>query len=250
LEGKIFTADLDQDGQQDVVLAVPTGGNGMAPSWILTVVRMDADGRPIPWSINGYFEVAQEGIAELVDLDGDGRAELLHMGYDDGYWYTSLYQAAPRWWSRSSGKVGRFQFPMWTRFTDKPNRKAGPVDKTHRPGEVDFSTRLSTTGNGLHGMRVAKLEIGDLKLSTDPQLTFEDKATCRFSAWNMTAFVVVDWPTGREAVSLSASEEFVKVLREAKARQWEGEYAGQRVRAACTPELLWFKAPERRPVEK
>ena len=57
-------------------------------------------GRPVPFEADGYFQEDGRGIYDLVDLDGDRRAELVYMNFDDGYWVTNLYEAEAGRWRR------------------------------------------------------------------------------------------------------------------------------------------------------
>ena len=59
----------------------------------------------------------------MADLDGDGRAELLYMNYDDGYWITNLYRLRESRWSRVEGRFAGLGFPLYTRFTIRPNHR-------------------------------------------------------------------------------------------------------------------------------
>ncbi len=72
------TRATDRNGITDLVLVFPTGGNGWAPQNHLVTVTFESSGRPISWEADGYFEETNTGIADLVDLNRDGRADLVY----------------------------------------------------------------------------------------------------------------------------------------------------------------------------
>ncbi|HKC85713.1 MAG TPA: hypothetical protein VKG02_07060, partial [Blastocatellia bacterium] len=79
---------MDSNGIRDLVVIYPTGGNGLAPTSHFFSLTFDELGRPVPFKADGYFQESNKGITDLVDLDRDGRAELIYMNFDDGYWIT------------------------------------------------------------------------------------------------------------------------------------------------------------------
>lgn len=121
-EPSIYSADLDRNGQRDILLAKHTGGNGLAPTMHLLVLLFDDVGRPFPLELDGYLEIDERGIADVVDLNLDGRAEIVRQSYDDGYWITSLYEARGGFWHRVKGPHANRQYPLYTRFTHRANR--------------------------------------------------------------------------------------------------------------------------------
>jgi hypothetical protein len=73
---KVWTADLDKNGKQDLVIANLDAVNGPGVQVILVLV--DGQDRPVPWrSLDAYFDFEDHGLENLVDLDSDGHAELL-----------------------------------------------------------------------------------------------------------------------------------------------------------------------------
>ena len=119
-----FTADLDQNGQKDLILLTKTRGNGLAPQSEILTVLFDAKGHPVFTAQAGYFEMTTNNqIEDFLDLNHDGRAELAVMHFGDGYWTTDLYEARQASWQKVEGRFGQFTFPMLTRFTSRPNHK-------------------------------------------------------------------------------------------------------------------------------
>ncbi len=119
----VYEGDLDRNGQADLVVSIGTGGNGLAPPTRLVFLTRDRAGRPKLFEATGYFEARAADIFDVADLDGDGRAELLYMNFDDGYWITNLYRVRESQWSRVEGRFAGLSFPLFTRFTRRPNHR-------------------------------------------------------------------------------------------------------------------------------
>lgn len=117
----VYQGDLDHNGVRDLILASGTGGNGLAPPTYLIFLTFDRQGAPSLFRTAGFYELRESGIFEVADLDGDGRAELVYMAFDDGYWITNIYQMRDGRWRRAAGRVAGLRFPLYTRFTKLPN---------------------------------------------------------------------------------------------------------------------------------
>jgi hypothetical protein len=142
----LWIADLDLNGAEDIILSYPTTGNGLAPPTGLTMLMFDAEGRPVPWDVVGYFDEDSTGIRDFLDINQDGHAELIQMRYDDGYWITSAYEAADAFWHRVDAKIGSTELPIYTRFTYRPNHQPTTPAKGRSPFNPDFS---NAPGNAL-----------------------------------------------------------------------------------------------------
>lgn len=117
----LYQGDLDRNGQRDLILAINTGGNGLAPSTRLIFVTFDRQGDPTLLEATGYYQTEPNGIPDLADLDGDRRAELVHMVFSEGYWITNVYRLRESRWSLVRGRFAGLNFPLYTRFTNRPN---------------------------------------------------------------------------------------------------------------------------------
>lgn len=236
---RFYSADLDRDGTRDLILVFPTGGVGLAPTSHLLAVTFDDRGRPVPFEADGYFDEDGRGPSDLVDLDGDGRAELVYMNFDGGYWITNLYEAEGGRWRRIEGRHGARAYPLYTRFTRRPNRR--PVNP--RPGRRPFAPDLSTRSPVLSGALVS-YEWADVGQSEDVRLTVAAGGALRVCSpvsWHASFGVVDDTPRGREVVTAHGNEERVKELL---TRAAEGGAAvslyGRRRAEACSPEWVWL----------
>lgn len=137
----LYEGDLDRNGARDLVLAVATGGNGLAPPTHLVFLTFDREGRPTLFEATGYFDAREGDIYDLTDLDRDGRAELLYMVYDDGYWITNLYRLREGGWGRVEGRFAGLSFPAYTRFTQRPNHRPVRPAAGRRPQAPDLLAR-------------------------------------------------------------------------------------------------------------
>jgi hypothetical protein len=117
--GALYSADLDKNGTIDLIYAAHTGGNGLAPPMHVLSLMFDETGRPVPSEMDGYFEIDGRGVLDMIDLDGDERAEFIRQSYDDGYWITSAYEARDAHWRLISGEHASRTFPIYTRFTNR-----------------------------------------------------------------------------------------------------------------------------------
>jgi len=135
---EVWRADLDDNGTQDLVLfAAGPNFNGRAvPLFSLSVLLMDREGMPVPFSTDVYKGENGDGIKHLVDLSHDGHAELLISDYDElpsdplvgpfcsGHWVSQLYRFRNLGAEEIRGTVGGIHFPFihnWTyRGTECP----------------------------------------------------------------------------------------------------------------------------------
>jgi hypothetical protein len=238
---RIYTADLDGDKVQDLVIVSPTGGNGLAPSNHLFALTFDERGRPVPFEADGYFEEDARGIFDLLDTDRDGRAELLYMNFDAGYWVTTLYEARGGRWRRVEGAHGRRTYPLYTRFTNRPNRRP----TAPRTGRNPFTPDLSTTAPVARGT-LDSYEWADVSRSEDIKLFVSNpdggRVACSPVAWYGSFGVVSDSAEGREVVTVYGNEEAAKALLEAAVKaKAEAALYGRRSAEGCSPEWLWLR---------
>jgi hypothetical protein len=238
---KVYTADLDKNGYSDGVLVTPTGGNGLAPITHIITLMFDSSGRPITFEAEGYFEDDQKSLDDLVDMDGDGRAELIFMNFDGGYWITNIYQAQQARWSPVKGRYGKRIYPLYTRFTHRPNRK--PV--TPRPGRHPVAPDLSDNQPRLRG-RLLSYQWKDASQSED--LVFKLKTrqdaeiSCQPDSWFGSFAVLIDDNKGRRIASIAANEQaFKNLLDEIIKHGYAVDLYGQRGAGQCSPELMWAR---------
>lgn len=239
-----YVADLDGNGRQDLVLLAPTFGNGLAPTSLLTVLLFDREGRPLPWTVEGYFHADQQGVADLLDLNQDGRAELLYMSYGNGFWATQLYSAQETHWLEVVGPFLKRKYPLYTRFTYRPQHQAlakppvlGPVLSRLDNHHLQFSGTLTD------------FKWADVSVSENIQLSLMSEkgqiSSCEPSAWHSTFSVVLDGSQGRQMANLSQPEAVKHLLQQIQRQALPIQLFGQRGNEGCRPELLWASEPRK-----
>jgi hypothetical protein len=128
---EVWRADLDGNGTQDYVFFAggPNFNGRVTPLFSLSILLMDREGLPVPFFTVVYHGENGEGIKHLVDLNHDGRAELLISIYDEaqsdaqvgplcsGHWTTQLYRFKDLGVHEIRGAMGNMSFPLvhdWT----------------------------------------------------------------------------------------------------------------------------------------
>jgi hypothetical protein len=240
-----YETDLDKDGIVDAVLLMPTCGNGLAPRVHMIAVTFDSQGRPIPFESEGYFEQKPGGIDSLVDLNHDGKADLIFMNFNDGYWITNVYTVNDGRWNRIQGRFATRSFPLYTRFTSQPNNKAVTPAAGRKPLAPDLST--------LNPVVIGKLvewewtpaagALGSKYL--DLQLTVSDnvgkRTVCTTKYWYDTARLVFDNSEGRQVIHIAHDEpnRVDALLAEGVSKKLKMRLYGSRDWDRCSPEFIW-----------
>ena len=130
---EVWRADLDGNGTQDYVfVSVGPYVNGRTtPTFSLSILLMDPDGLPVPFFTVLYHGENGDGIRHLVDLDHDGRAELVVATYDEitsdpnvgpfcsGHWTSQLYRFRDFGAEEIRGARGGINFPLIHDWTDR-----------------------------------------------------------------------------------------------------------------------------------
>ncbi|WP_020395480.1 hypothetical protein [Thiolinea disciformis] len=237
-----YRADLDRNWVADGLLVYETMGNGLAPSSHLITLLFDKAGRPTLVEFEGYFDFDKKHIKDLLDLNGDKKAELVFMSFGSGYWRTDIYQAKDSQWQKLNGQLGKTSFPLFTRFTSKPNKKAVKLPANKQSFSPDLSN-VTPVATG----KLSAYQWADINQSEDPILKIKTQTktlVCKPSAWNSSFSILIDTPKGRRIVSLTASATTVKkALDEIIKQGYTVRLFGKRDEKACTPELLWASPP-------
>jgi hypothetical protein len=81
----VWRADLDGNGIQDYFFfgGGPLFNGRMTPLYSMTIVLMDSQGLPVPFFTVMYHGENGEAIKHLLDLNHDGRPELIISNYDE-----------------------------------------------------------------------------------------------------------------------------------------------------------------------
>jgi hypothetical protein len=243
--GKLFTADLDKNGFRDLLMIFPTAGNGLAPSSHVLTLLFDSEGRPIPFEAEGYYDTEMQSLPELVDMNRNGRAELVFMNYDDGYWITNLYEASNGRWQRLRGLVGKRSFPLYTRFTHRPNHKAVPPAKGRKPFAPDLSNRKPVANGRIVAFKWVKDGNETAQASTDGMFfVLIDSQGGQFpwvtDDWHGSSTLVIDTNEGRKVYSLGVTPDIMKkIIEDIINRKFSVTLFGRRFADKLSPELIW-----------
>ncbi|MBI1357800.1 MAG: hypothetical protein GC160_25980 [Acidobacteria bacterium] len=102
---RVYRADFDANGQDDLLFAMAWAGNGRCvEGGVMTALLFEGDGRPIPWTIETQGVFADPA-SLLRDSNGDGRAELVtsDCAYADEMrerrWLSGIYEAQGARWT-------------------------------------------------------------------------------------------------------------------------------------------------------
>ena len=128
---EVWRADLDGNGTPDYIFFSngPYFNGRTTPLFSMSILLMDSQGLPVPFFTVVYQGENGGGTNGLVDLDHDGRAELLISTYDEavsdphagvfssGHWVTQLYRFRNLRVEEFRGTMGGLTFPFvhaWT----------------------------------------------------------------------------------------------------------------------------------------
>jgi hypothetical protein len=236
----LYRADVDKDGTQDLLVLSSRGSGAKGPRAWLTVVLFDAAGRPVPWAAEGPFVGDEHGVEDVLDLDGDGQAEVVRQEAGERYWLASLYEARGARMQRVQGAHGERSWPLATRKV-APGRKPDPRVVTPPKGQQPFEADLGQgEAWGEARTRLTGLEFSSVKAKGvgAPRMTLADGRTCEPLAGAGTFTVVLDAPEGREVAQFSDPEAVKKLLEAVREKGLAVTLGGQRTRGKCSPEWV------------
>jgi len=233
-----YVGDLDGNGISDMVLPVPTCGNGLAPTVHLFTLLFDENGMPVPFEAEGYFEPLPNGIDALVDMDNDGRAELIYMNFNAGYWITNIYKCNKARWSRINGQFAKKKYPLFTRFTHKPNHKAVVPKADRHP----FAPDLSNDNYVSEGKLISFIEEKWIGIELNIIDSKGSNIKCTPAYWFGSARIIFDKHNGRQISYLSHDNVNISlILNEIITKKLKVSLYGNRYSDQCSPEILWVK---------
>jgi hypothetical protein len=224
----VWTADLDKNGSEDLIIFMRTGQVLPAPASELLVLLFEKSGRPVPFAVDGYFEVDSRGIKDFVNLENDRHCQLIRQSLDNGYWITSLYEAGASSFRRLP-KIGSMKLPLYTRFSWHENHQCSIPPVGRQPFESDLSN--DRTDTSMHEKFLEALYWPEREKSGTPYLLLADGQRLRPAAGCRTMTVVLDEPGGRRMASLSAPEAVRKLLDEICYRRLPLTVCGNRQKA-------------------
>jgi hypothetical protein len=137
----LSVADLDENGQQDVIMTFRLATTGRESVFEHLMLLFDANGLPTPFSTVGCCLDESALFLDFVDLDGDGRAEVFDQHQENGVWGFDIYSARNSRWQRVSRWPALDSVPMALR-----NRPCGTM-----PARRSLDTARFIDGGNLHG---------------------------------------------------------------------------------------------------
>lgn len=236
---RFYEADLDRNGIHDAVLIFPTGGNGLAPTNHILTITFDEQGRPVTFEADGYFQESDGKIFDLVDLDRNGRADLIYMNFSDGYWITNIYEIRNARWRRISGRHGNRSYPLYTRFTIRENHKLTVPKRGRHPVAADFSNASPRLTGTLVSYQWDKVNSWN-----ELSLRVKDKQgnimISKPETWRASFVVVLDSAEGRKILFFQTEDQSMKpVLDQIIAKRCEVALFGQSSAGELSPEIVW-----------
>jgi hypothetical protein len=235
----MYIADLDGNGIKDLVLLVRTGSSGVAESFYFISILFDEKGRPVPSEIRGYIDPLPEGIDALVDMDQDGKSELVYMNFCDGYWITQIYRAENARWHRIQGQYKNHTFPLYTRFTERENRKAVKPKSGRHPISPDISDDTPL----LKGRLKSYAFPDDGRMDIKQIIINRNGSEIKFAAskWHNTPKLVLDRHDGRVIYYLGIWNKKVvsPLLDEIISKQMPITLYGKSNQKECGFKIIW-----------
>lgn len=246
-----WKADLDHNGRTDLIVATFDPNSG-GKDVTLTILMIDDQGRPVPWQSRGYFDVDNKGVRELLDLNGDGSAELLVLQIEGDKFngtrsLISLYKAKNAYWMRSAGVYGGVAFPLKKpsngRFREEEDLSTEPVqsgpifrvESLIRGSQDDCGVQLpvNRTVNGSAVVDSAK--VGELEAKCFDRMVLSNGYTSR-----LPKIVVIELRETRRA-AIGSVEQLAAEVRDSRLSV---RLSGISCDTGCRPFMLWaFKAP-------
>ncbi len=207
----IWQADLDKNSIDDLIVLTRTHTEIWLPGSSLTFLMFEQNGRPFPWSIDGYFEADSRGIKDLLLADRNRRACLISQSFDDGYWMTSIYTCKESRWQKLE-RLENMPLPLYTRFTLKPNQSIEKPSAICHPHEADFSNNNIKTPES-SGVFIESVELPPQENPESISLKFSDGKRLKKKSGTKIA-IVLDEKSMRKCAVLSTVAPAQKLLNE------------------------------------
>jgi hypothetical protein len=234
---KIWTADLDKNGKPDLIIATWEAANG--PATEVTLVLSDSGNRPVVWhSRVADYDFEAYGLENLVDLDGNGQAELLVPEID------GLDRVHARRGDRSIEAIIRYAISTnGLKRIDGPFAGwAFPILRPRSAKDVmveDWSTYVDP---GPSGLTIKSI----LPRCPKPMIRLDapQDYECRITVSDGTVLLgrpdimVIDGPDGR-GIEFSSVEKIDQMVEEARVGGYEIRFTCKSRVTFCQPFLLW-----------
>lgn len=242
---EVWRADLDGNGTLDYVFTFDRYPDGrIAPQFSLSVLLMDSDGMPVPFFTRGHQAEDGDAIKHLLDLNQEGKAELLISDFDDdpsdafvgyycsGHWINQLYGFNNLGAQEIRGAEGGIRFPLIQNWTYR-GTKCAPFLKPF------FTIRSPKPLNHETGGKVLVATIRDAQVGG---VTIEPAGGCQGEI--VPSYVVYDTPRLRRIAFTNPGNlylpELVRTIRTGRRVELRGVNK-QQPGGSCSADLLWVK---------
>lgn len=240
--------DVDRNGYADLIFLTANGGSGPA-GVTMTVVAFDRLRRPVPWQATGPFAVEGSRILNLVDLDGDGKTELLFpfvaeygLRGEEGV-HISLYTISDGYFRRVAGRFAGREFPIerpaGVRFVGEPDL-TNAVETTVATDRIATATPGQARACWLEGISIAD---GGILLAPDLAAMRECEGYLQLERRGKIAspsILVADLPKeGRVVDILHSSGD--QLLRQVISLKMPVAFAGRSCETGCRPLIMWAR---------
>jgi hypothetical protein len=241
----VWRSDLDGNGNDDLIVITSDLTSG--PGVEVTLLMIDHEKRPVPWQAFGYFDADHAaGLDNIVDLNGDGRAELLYLHVEGerletGASSLAIYSAADAQWQLNSGVYEGFSFPIRTPKGARPTREPD-LSNARRAGGSRITSLVPGKPENC-GLQLPILRDGEsARIDADAakamgESCFERMVLAGGKMMRVPAIVVMDDRGGR-AIALEPAEQS-KILAEINRRGFAVQVVGRTCDSGCRPFFLW-----------
>lgn len=211
----IWSADLDNNGMTDLIIAMRIESEGYTPGAQVIFLMFEKNGRAMPWALDGFFDIDEYGLKDLLDADNNGHAELIQQRIDDGYWITSFYETHNAKWRKLDAFNGN-SAPLYTRYTELENRTAVKPPASRHPIDQNYSNE-SISCKSAPGLTASS--INWRKKTNDPLVYLSDNRRIRLNTCSPSACIILDDEAGRRAALFSARDAANNLISEIASRR-------------------------------
>jgi hypothetical protein len=244
---RFLARDLDRNGYADLIFLTANGGSGPA-GVTMTVVAFDGLGRPVPWQATGSFMLEGDRILNFVDLDGDGRAELLfpylrEYGLKrDTAVHLALYKISDGYFRRLDGAFAGRRYPIenppGVQLSDEPTL-TNTLEAGVRAERIAGVQSRQSMPCWLAGISVID---GEILLNPDSPASRECEGYLQFQQKGKIPtplILVADLPGSGRVIDIDHSSS--EVIRHVVKLRMAVAFAGLSCETGCRPFVMWAR---------
>lgn len=239
--------DLDRNGYADLIFLTANGGSGPA-GVAMTVVAFDRLGQPVPWQATGPFALEGDRILNLVDLDSNGKIELLfpfveeHGLKGDTAVHISLYTVSDGYFRRVDGMFAGRRFPVETPtgvpLADEPDL----TNALEATAPRDTIARVRPRQNTPCWLEGISLIDGGIVLAPNSAASRECEGYLRFQQngkMPSPLILAADLPKQGRVIDIDHSPD--EILRQVISLKMSVAFAGRSCETGCRSLIMWTR---------